>query len=339
MSRKQLANWLTSQRAFNRKGNAHKSGPWGRYNGIVMERYREVVSGQSVDVASLKMEIQAVRTATMNACRRMRYASQRRSGKDMALEHFRDGMGFSRGMGGADKVVKEYFLSLRPGQLEPILTEYGQIYGSEAENYARKALPKWRSGSVTMSGMVARRLFSLLPPRMPLKEKYQLAENLWRYFGPSSQHEFTIGTNTDVDTITRLVSKRLDEKVTPVKIPDSVRNRFNWLAADDVRLKEQLLNHVRQQQKKLAVAEVRRRVQTLQRHTAEGIAVCAHSTIYIDKHQVDIWLDNTSGENVFEGRPVARGRSGNCSVEHAIFAVLGLAIFLIIVLRPLAVSA
>ena len=39
-------------------------------------------------------------------------------------------------------------------------------------------IPKWRTGRVQMSGMVAERLFNLLPPRMPLGVKYKLVEGL-----------------------------------------------------------------------------------------------------------------------------------------------------------------
>ena len=43
---------------------------------------------------------------------------------------------------------------------------------------AKKAIQKWKTGTVHMSGTVAERLFKLLPPRMPLADKYQLFESL-----------------------------------------------------------------------------------------------------------------------------------------------------------------
>lgn len=262
------------------------------------------------------------------------YRSRRyRSGSEEARRHIREAEAFSRQMGGTDEDVKQYFFSLGNQQLEPILIEYGKRHGSDAELYARETLPKWRSGMVRMSGMVARRLFSLLPPRMPLRDKYQLAEGVWRHFGPSSRHEFTIGPHTDVEAIASRVSEKLDERVIRFSVPENVRNRFDWLAADDVQLAEQLLNHFRLAQKQLAVAKVSADVATLQRHAKErdGVAVSAHSEIRIDKHRVDVWLDESMDAELVEGRPAAPATAPDSgSWGCAIFVLLALAIFLIV---------
>jgi hypothetical protein len=87
-----------------------------------------------------------------------------------------------------DQGVKAYFFSLSPVELTAVLDDYQRAYGSEAREYAAKTIPKWRSGRVQMSGMVAERLFNLLPPRMPLGVKYKLVEGLWHHVGPSSKH-------------------------------------------------------------------------------------------------------------------------------------------------------
>ncbi len=232
---------------------------------------------------------------------------------DRTLGYVRGGRNSSRAgsrlPGGAGKIVQNHFLSLRPDGLDPILTEYGRIHGSGAERYARKILPEWRGGNVRMSGTVTRRLFALLPPRMPPEDRYRLAEKVWRHFAPATYHEFTIGPEADVSAVTKLVSERLEREVTPFTIPESVRKEFDWLSADDVRLRERLLNHIRERRKRLALTEVRLRLQALRRHAAgrEGMAIRAKSSFHIDGHTVTVWLDDESGANVSEGRPNPTG--------------------------------
>ena len=81
-------------------------------------------------------------------------------------------------LGGADQTVKKYFFGLSTTELNNVLTQYGRRYGDSAESYARQTLSRWKSGRVQMSGMVAERLYSFLPQRMPLTTKYDIAEEL-----------------------------------------------------------------------------------------------------------------------------------------------------------------
>src|SRR5712671_1720746 len=116
--------------------------------------------------------------------RRRRYARSRYdAGRARALRHIEEARIFSREIGGFDEDVKKYFFSLSPAQLRPVLDEYEAKYGRDARRWAEKARPKWRSGRTKMGGTTAKRLFGLLPPRMPLPEKFSLVENLWEHFG------------------------------------------------------------------------------------------------------------------------------------------------------------
>ena len=113
---------------------------------------------------------------------RRRYQSSygsRSVGHERALQHIKEAEQLSQELGGTDKDVKAYFFSLPTHQLRTILDAYEAKYGRKPREYAEVTLPKWRSGRVKMSGMNASRLFNLLPPRMPLPEKYKLTENLW----------------------------------------------------------------------------------------------------------------------------------------------------------------
>jgi len=163
-----------------------------------------------------------------------------------------------------------------------------------------------------MSGLVAKRLFDLLPPRMPLSKKYELAENIWKHFGPNSRHSYTIGPNADVSTISEGVSEKLDEVVTIYSVPENVRNRFNWLASGDVQRSEKLLNHFRQAEKSLAVEKINLEVPVLQRQVREHSDVTgrARSIILIHKHEVSVWVDGRLDTEIREGAPIEDQRRG-----------------------------
>ena len=181
--------------------------------------------------------------------RRRQYSNTK--GKRAALRHIEEAREFTEEIGGSDLDVKKYFFSLSDIELAPILSEYGEDFGSKAEDYARETLPKWKSGNREMSGIVCKRLFGLLPPRMPLKKKYELAENIWKHFGPSSDNSYQIGPNTPISSVEKLIFSKLVEVVTEYSIPENVHNRFSWLSDGDVKAKEDLLNYFRQLEKTL----------------------------------------------------------------------------------------
>ena len=238
--------------------------------------------------------------------RRRRRSYRTSIGHERARKHIQEAREFSDQMGGTDKDVKEYFFSLSNAELESILTEYKEEHGSSAANYARETMGDWKAGRRKMSGMVAKRLFDLLPPRMPIKKKFELAENIWKHFGPSSRHSYIVGPEARVGEVISIVSETLDKQITEYNIPQNVKNRFNWLASNDVGLKEQLLNHFRQLEKDLVKQKLEAELPILQSqmraHADKTGSV--RSVLTINKHEVSVWVDAALGEEVQEGMPV-----------------------------------
>lgn len=255
-------------------------------------------------------------------------------GSEYARRHIEEAHEFSREIGGTDKDVKEYFFSLRSSQLESLLDEYGRKYGSSAKSYARLTYSKWKNGYTQMSGLVAKRLFSLLPPRMPLAKKYELAENVWNHFGPQSNHSFTIGVNTDVERVAEIVSSKLDQAVTEYNIPENIKNRFNWLSAGDLDLKEKLLNHFRQMQKRLAVEKARAEIPILQKQIRDHPDITGHvkSVLQINKHQVGIWIDKKLDAEIFEREPKRLFKGGGSGSDFNYGCLIWIAIIITVYL-------
>ena len=269
----------------------------------------------------------------MSRYRRYRSRNYGGYGNEYARRHVEEAREFSRWIGGTDEDVKQYFFNLRGVELDAILEHYGRKHGASAKSYAIQALPRWKDGTTKMSGMIAKRLFELLPPRMPLKKKYELAENVWKHFGPSSSLALTVGPNAAIDRIAEFVVNELDENVSQYNIPEEVQNRFDWLSSGDVRIKEELLNYFRQLQKRLAVAKAKEEIPVLQRQIRDHPDVTKHakSILQIYKHSVEIWVDAGLNDEIIKGIP-RQGSSSFTENSGCLFWLIPVLIYLIFLL-------
>lgn len=228
-----------------------------------------------------------------------RYRRRGSYGLERAKQHIREAEELSRELGGTDEDVKNYFFSLNGNQLKEIFDKYEKDFGASPREYAQKTYPRWKSGRTHMSGLVATRLFNLLPPFMPLQQKFQLTESLWSHIGPSSSKIYGIGMNADLDELRQIIEKHLEGVVIHYKIPDSLEKRFSWLCQGDVNIKQQLLNHFRQQEKKLLSEVLETKLPILIRNiqgAAGELAVHTKQTLNVGKHEVQIIIsDNNNG--------------------------------------------
>ena len=264
--------------------------------------------------------------------------SSRSVGHERALRHIEEAKQLSRELGGADKDVKEYFFSLSADQLKSILEEYESIHGRSAREYAERTLPKWRSGRVTMSGQNAGRLFALLPPRMPLAAKYKLTENLWHHVGPSSRKTLRVGLNAGINDAVTAVRDHVEQVVINYKIPETLERRFNWLSVGDVHVKQELLNHLRQMEKTLAVEGVKAQLPVMLAHLNGTDGQHTHrlaQVLKVGKHELEILVDKGSPgvkleEPIIAFRPAAASSSGSYAW---LWWLIGIAIVLFMLAR------
>jgi len=242
-------------------------------------------------------------------------------------------------LGGTDSDVKRYFFSLSHSALSDLLDEYENRYGSSARQYAEITIPKWESGERTMSGMVASRLFDLLPPRMPLAEKYKLTEGLWKHYGPSSKKRLRVGLEADPNEVCDAIRSHLDEVVVGYKIPEQLEARFNWLSAGDVAVKQQLLNHLRSQERALVAEGARLQLPVLTEHLrsdTDGLTTRAAQMLRIGKHEIELLIDKTaSGVSLEDWAPPQQVSSSTSDNEGCswIFWVIGATILYMIFAR------
>lgn len=225
--------------------------------------------------------------------RRAYRGSHRTPGQERALQHIREAQALSKDLGGTDKDVKDYFFALPPDRLDEIMTLYGATYGADKRAYAEKALPSWRSGRRHMSGLVAGRLFDLLPRHMPFDKKYELVENLWRVMGPSSHRIVRIGLDATEDQIIDVVGRHVNEVVTSYSVPAPLQARFQWLSEGDVKVQEQLLNHLRQMEMHQTVQLSRVQIPSLLKHMQDHGDKTHRlaQVLQIGKHKVELLYD------------------------------------------------
>jgi hypothetical protein len=228
-------------------------------------------------------------------------------GKERAEQHIREAKSLSVLLGGTDEDVKRYFFALRESELKVVLDEYEKKYGSSKREYAETILPTWRSGRRQMSGMVAERLFSLLPPRMPLPVKYDMVQTLWEKFSPRSNASFVIGPDCDSASALQIISQRLVDSVAQYKIPQELENRFNWLSSGDVAVRQALLNHFLDQERNLIISDAFNRTQIFLKHfeqNGEWTELITQSYT-IGKHRIELFFD-ARASGIKEGRATVR---------------------------------
>jgi hypothetical protein len=242
--------------------------------------------------------------------RRRRYRRNKYNpGLAAALQHIEEARELSATLGGTDQDVKSYFFSLTQQQLCPILDAYETEYGSEKRRYAEQTIPKWKSGKTQMSGLVAGRLFDLLPSFMPLSKKFELVKSLWEKKCPSSHKTFFIGTEADATAVCNQVREHLTETVKNYKIPESIVTRFKWLAKNDVELQQKLYNYFFQLNREAVSKAADSRIPVLMNQLSTNRAVGQQLTQTIDvgNHQVALVFHSAEG-GISTSRPPSASR-------------------------------
>lgn len=228
-------------------------------------------------------------------------------GHERALAHIAAAKRLTAELGGMDQEVKAYFFDLPPSELAAVLDEYERKYERKypgSRKYADDTFPKWRTGQVQMSGSVAERLFSLLPPRMPLAAKYKLVEGLWRHVGPSSKHRIVVGADANVAQVIELAQSAIAQFVVDYKMPPDLERRFDWLAAGDVTVKQLLLSHIQEVEKTIVLEAVRAQLPVMLEHLRSAGSHTGRlvQLVRVGKHELEIVMSQTAVEILIDQR-------------------------------------
>jgi hypothetical protein len=139
---------------------------------------------------------------------------------------------------------------------------------------------------------------------MPLATKYQLIENLWNHVGPKSKKTLRVGLDANIEQVLDAITSHIDNVVVHFRIPESLERRFNWLAAGDAHVKQDLLNHLRSFEKALVVDGARERLPVMIEHLRSEAGRHTHriaDVLKIGNHELELLIDKaSSGVSVVE---------------------------------------
>ena len=130
----------------------------------------------------------------------------------------------------------------------------------------------------------------------------------------------------------------ISEVVVNYKIPEHLERQFNWLTSDDVSVKQQLLNHLRDLDRRLVVEAVRLQAavmtQHLQDERAKNTQVFTH-TVSVGKHHLQLDADfEQIGSELVEYqhyRPRARTNNQNWVEQYSWVGIVAVIIGIIVI--------
>lgn len=247
-------------------------------------------------------------------------------GRYKAEQHVREAKELSEMLGGTDEDVKQYFFNLNGVQLRIILNEYEKQNGKKARDYAEETIPSWKSGKRRMSGLVAGRLYNLLPNHMPLETKYGLIETFWKKYCPKSDSTFRIGPNASENEVMNRITSLLNEKVISYTLPSPLENRFRWLAAGDSIAYQQLLNYFMGREKQLVADGVRNSLPIIfhEIRDCETLTQTITQRLEIGEHNVNLIFD-PKAHGIKEGVKVYSNINDSdigCIIAVVVFIIL-----------------
>jgi hypothetical protein len=218
-----------------------------------------------------------------------------------AYSHVSQASAFSRSVGGTDADVKDYFFHLSHADLNAVMRAYGHSYGASAESYARKSYVKWQTGETKMSGMVAERLFEVLPQFLNISVKLGLVKSLWKHTQPTSHKSITVTKENSAEEIHTLVTQHFKEVISPHNIPEHFLRRFDWLAGNDSTVKQQLENYFVEMQRDLQNYSSKPIIESfLNKLQSENINFSGNHEIKVGGHTLGIKFQNPHVPDIWE---------------------------------------
>jgi hypothetical protein len=221
--------------------------------------------------------------------RRYRRRKPMSAAQRAAINHIEQGRRLSAELGGLDKDVKAFLFSRSDVETATLLDAYEIEFGRKAREYAEDTMPAWQRGTTQMSGLVAERLFRLLPRFMSLGDKLDLAKRLWEHTSPSSSKRFVVPPDVAPEELRSTLTQHLEHVVVPHVWPPQMESRFNWLAAEDVQAKQQLMNVLRDQEARVLATAIADHVTPLINRlqaSQEHAVVRASHAFAVGKHRV-----------------------------------------------------
>lgn len=169
--------------------------------------------------------------------------------------------------------IKRAFLSLDHGDLDELFTRYGVLNGDSAEQYARKTLPRWRSGSVKLSGQSMERLIHLVPPYLVPEQRLSLLQAvLKRHRRSGASRTIKINVKEPSQGFAELQAAlgAMSHQDVLAHLPASVMDAAAWLYDNDMTAARAVIAEAERKENELIQSSAAREIELLRRAISSG---------------------------------------------------------------------
>ena len=226
-----------------------------------------------------------------------KYKRYRRYNSDIseALRHIQEAEEFNIRTYGADRIIKNYFFNMTPELREKIFREYGRIYGPDRLDYARDTYEKWKTGRVKMSGMVAKRIFDLMPRYLTPEQRMSVVEYIWRKLRRHDSVYFRFSPVVTASDLQKKLQGYLEEHVKTREVPEDLKKEFSWLSSEDTAVYEKLLNRFLDLDRQRILTTVRLTMQKVQQFLRNP-----DNAVYLQKFEQTVKTDGLEIHLLFD---------------------------------------
>ena len=181
------------------------------------------------------------------------------------------------------KRVKSWVYGLKDGSREygDVLAEYGKRWGEKGREYVEDALPRWRSGRTKIGGRTLARFVTLIPEHAPYGVKLEITGEIWRWTAGREAEEREVEVKDTLEGLDK-VSRAWEDKERDGTIPERVKEEVKWLAGEDVKLYERLLQGAMQG-----------RAETVRKRATDELVAAFHRKSRMDVQRV--WVNTGTG--------------------------------------------
>lgn len=194
--------------------------------------------------------------------------------------------------GDAVSEIKKTFLTLDQDALEDLLADYGAIHGEAAQKYATTTYPKWKKGSVNLSGETMERLVELVPPYLSAEQRYGLLTKVLERHKTKNRAWKTIKINIKEpnDGFSQLddALASMQKNDALAHLPESVMKAATWLYDDDVTACRAMLAQAENKENELMRTNAKREIELLKRTISSGQVKSASYSVEMPAGKLEV---------------------------------------------------
>jgi hypothetical protein len=149
-----------------------------------------------------------------------------------------------------------------------------------------------------------------------------------------------VGLDATTDEILDKIMQHIEGVVVHYRIPENLEKRFDWLAAGDVHVKQDLLGYLKHTERSLVVDGARLQLPIMLEHLRSEQGQNTHrlaQVLKIGKHELEVSLERTFSGVALVDPP---SRFASVSLQHStgndyrwFWWIIGIAIFLFWILK------